>query len=108
MPRSQMIFRVAGDEGPPITVKHKAFDTTGWTITARFDPASGSPYVLDAVIDVVGDPGNGIPALYHFDFGAANLAVQGDQKYDLHLAHATLANHSRPAREKVTLRVRPA
>lgn len=107
MPQSQLIFRVAGDDGPPITVEHAGFDTTGWTITARFTKPSGEQYTLAAVIDVVGDPGNGIPAEYHFDFGAGDITA-GDQLFDFFFAHATLADHATPARFKMTMRVRKA
>ena len=105
MSQSLTIYRVAGDAGPALTVTDDGFDTTGWTITMRVTKPNGLEYTRPAVIDVVGDPGAGVPAEYHFDFVAGDLNA-GDQAFDLHYEHATLDNFSEPADFKLTLRVR--
>jgi hypothetical protein len=100
-----ILYRVEDDIGPPLTVTHHGLDTTDLTITARFRKADGTTYTLTAIIDVVGDPGAGVAAEYHFEFQAGNLEV-GTQEFDIHLAGTPIDDYSIPDKTKMSLIVR--
>lgn len=100
-----IIYRVEGDDGPPITVQHAGLIATGLTITARFTKPNGVVYERTATVDVDGD-GADIPAEYHFDFVSGDLAPAGDQTFDIHLSGAAIADYSYPSKSPMILRVR--
>jgi len=95
-----VIYRVAGDIGPAITIEHRGLNASGLTITARFTKPDGTEYTIAAVVD-----DNGPPALYHFDFAAGNL-TEGDHEFDVHLSGAGIDDFSYPPRSKIVMRVR--
>ena len=105
MTESLIFTRVSGDEGPPFTVQDEGFDATGWTITMRVTKPSGLEYTRTAIIDDVGDPGQGVPARYRFPFVTGDL-TEGDQLLDLHYTNPAADDFTVPAGFKFTLRVR--
>jgi hypothetical protein len=101
-----MIHRVAGDDGPAITVTHRNVNVTGWTITARFTKPDGSPYTRTATVTETGD-GADTPAEYYFQFQAGDL-TEGDQEFDFHYSDASIDDFSIPDKNTMIMRVRAA
>lgn len=102
----RFIYRVSGDDGPPIYVTHHGVDVTGWTITARFTKPSGEIYTLTATITEPGD-GADVPAEYNFTFAPGNLTA-GDHLFDFHYSAAALDDYSVPAKSRLMMTVRDA
>ncbi len=105
MSAQPVIYRVDGDDGPPISFEHRGLDATGLTIVGRFTKPNGQKYERTAVID---DPGGGSsPALYHIDFQSGDL-TEGDHEFDVFISGGAIADFSFPPRSKIIMTVRPS
>jgi len=94
------IYRVAGDDGPAITIEHRGLNATGLTITGRFSRPDGTTYDRVATITDTGPP-----ALYSIEFQSGDL-TEGDHLFDVHISGAGLDDFAYPPKSKMVMRVR--
>lgn len=66
-----------GSTAPPIDFEWQGEDITGYTIELEVCFENGQHKTLMPIIDNVGDPGNNIPAAFHFDIPTGFWSVAG-------------------------------
>lgn len=102
MGRTHIIELVEGDRLPDLPFEFAGEDITGMQIFLNIEREDGARFRKPAVVDEVGDPGNGVPAAFHFEWEPGDL-VRGRHHAEVEVFDGAL---NETTRDRMILDVR--